>query len=118
MKYTNSMKNKHNFLKENEKEALLTLKDFLTTNFGLLDFRIFGSKIRGKSTLESDIDVMIVLEKTNPKIESQIDDTVFRINLEYDCFISTIIFNRKELKEGPLEESPIYKSIKKEGVSI
>lgn len=112
------MKNRHNFLKKNEREALHTLKDFLTKNFRLLDFRIFGSKIRGESTLESDIDVMIILEKTNPKIESKIDDTVFRINLEYDCFISTIIFNHKELKEGPLEESPLYKSVKKEGVSI
>jgi predicted nucleotidyltransferase len=112
------VKNKHKALKENERKALLTLKNFLSTNFELLDFRIFGSKIRNENTIESDIDVMVVLGKTNPQIESQIDDIIFEVNLENDCFISAIIFSQKELEEGPLDESPIYKVIKKEGVPI
>jgi len=112
------MKNKYKILKENERRALLALKNFLFTNFELLDFRIFGSKVREENTFESDIDVMIVLGESNPNIESQVDDTVFEINLENDCFISTIIFSQKELEEGPLDESPIYKAIKKEGVTI
>jgi predicted nucleotidyltransferase len=112
------MKSKNKIFRENELEALRTLKDFLSSKFELLDFRIFGSKVRNEDSLDSDIDVMIVLGKTNPEIESQIDDMIFEINLKNDCFISTVIFSREELEKGPLNESPIYKVIKKEGVSL
>ena len=61
---------------------------------------------------------MIVLEKTTPKIESQIDDTIFDINLKYDCLISVIFFCKDELEEGPFGESPIYKKAVTEGLQV
>jgi len=61
---------------------------------------------------------MIELDEYTPLIESEIDEVVFQLNLEYDCFISTIIFGRREIEESPLDESPIYKVIQKEGVRI
>ena len=105
-------------LRENEKNALTKLKQVLQEKYGLIDFRLFGSKIHGTATPESDIDLMIEIEEYNPQIESEIDEVVFQLNLEHDCFISTILFGRKELEEGPLGESPIYKVIEKEGIRI
>ncbi len=105
-------------LKKNEKEAILFLKNLLLKKFNLLDFRIFGSMVWGNAGPESDIDVMVELEEVTPEIESQIDEIVFEINLEQDTFISTIIFSRDEIEEGPMSESPIYKVIQKEGISI
>jgi hypothetical protein len=61
---------------------------------------------------------MIVLEKTSPYIESQIDDTIFDINLKYDCLISAIFFSDDELEEGPFGESPIYKKAMAEGIRV
>jgi len=104
--------------KENERLALLNLKETLKEKFKLLDFCVFGSKARGNALPDSDIDVMIEIEDYTPSIESMIDDLVFEINLAYDCFISTIIFSKKELEEGPLKESPIYRAIAKEGVRV
>ncbi len=105
-------------IKENEKIALLKLKEALQEKFKLIDFRLFGSKAHGAATAESDIDVMIEIEDYNPVVESEIDDLVFKINLEHDCFISTVLFGREEIEEGPLSESPLYKVIKREGVRI
>lgn len=105
-------------IKENEKVAILHLKKALKERFNLLDFCIFGSKARGDALPESDIDVMIEIENYTPEIESVIDDLVFEINLAHDCFISTIIFSKKELEEGPLAESPLYKAIEQEGIRI
>ncbi len=105
-------------LSKTETEAILRLKKVLSERYCLLDFRIFGSKVRGAATPDSDIDIMIELEETNPAIESEIDDLVFETNLTFDCFITTIIFSKKELAEGPLGESPIYKVIEKEGVRV
>jgi predicted nucleotidyltransferase len=102
----------------NEEKALKELKITLAENFQLLDFRIFGSKVKGTDVQDSDLDVMIVLEDYSPKIESRIDDLIFDINLKYDCFIAAIFFTRKELEVGPLSESPIYKKIMIEGISL
>jgi len=105
-------------LRKNEEVAVRSLKKALSERFDLIDLRLFGSKVWGESTSESDIDVMIELVESNPEIESQIDDIIFEINLKNDSFISAIIFSKKEIEEGPVTESPIYKIIEKEGVSI
>lgn len=105
-------------LKENEKAALKELKKILREKYGLLDFRLFGSKARGQDSPESDIDVMIELSEVNPEIESEIDKTIFVINLKYDCFISAVLFGQKELEEGPLDQSPLYKVVEREGIRL
>ncbi|MCF6150661.1 MAG: hypothetical protein E3K37_18695 [Candidatus Kuenenia sp.] len=105
-------------LKKNEERALRVLKEELSRRFKVIDLRIFGSKVRGEGTPESDIDVMIELDEYNPDIKSKIYDIIFEINLENDTFISTTIFSRKEIEDGPMSESPIYKTILREGVLI
>ncbi len=105
-------------LSENERAALSKLKKALEERFNLIDFRVFGSKARGEAAPESDIDVMIEIEDYNPLAESEIDEIVFKINLAHDCFISTVIFGRRELEEGPLSESPLYRVIEREGVKV
>jgi predicted nucleotidyltransferase len=100
----------------NEKKALNTLKIGLNQRYELLDLRIFGSKAKGFDTPESDLDVMVVLKNLTPKIESEIDDFIFEINLENDCLITAIFFDQEELELGPLSESPIYKKIRQEGI--
>ncbi|HAR46619.1 MAG: hypothetical protein A2X56_14255 [Nitrospirae bacterium GWC2_57_13] len=105
-------------LSTKEQGALGRLKSELTQRFALIDFRVYGSKARGEATSESDIDVMIEIEEYNHAAESEIDELVFKSNLEHDCFISTVIFGRRELEEGPLSESPLYKAIEREGVRV
>jgi len=120
-KYNLIMSNESKILfkfKENEKMALSELKEMLYKKFEVVDLRIFGSRVKGGGNFESDIDVMIELAESNPEIESQIDDIIFEINLKYESFISAVIFNKKEIEEGPLSESPIYKIIQKEGLQF
>ena len=102
----------------NEKKALDVLKTALTETYTLLDFKIYGSKAKGTDLPDSDLDVMIILEDHSATIESQIDDLIFDIKLKYDCFITAIYFSRKELEVGSLSESPIYKKIQQEGISL
>ncbi len=101
----------------NEKKALKELQKSLQNNYGLVDFKLYGSKSKGTDQPESDLDVMIILEDLSPEIESEIDDIIFEINLKYDCLITSLYFSRSELEFGSLSESPIYKKIKQEGVT-
>jgi predicted nucleotidyltransferase len=105
-------------LRKNEENAVRDLKERLARKYPLLDFRVFGSKVRGDDTSQSDIDVMVKIPELDPVIESEIYDIVFDVNLSNDCFISAIIFGQDEIEEGPMSESPIYKTIMKEGVTF
>lgn len=105
-------------LTKTEKNAVRIFKELLADRYPLLDARIFGSKIRGDDTAQSDIDLMIELAEVTPEIESEIYDMAFDVNLENDCFISVVIFSKNEIETGPMSQSPIYKTIMKEGVSI
>lgn len=105
-------------LKDNEQEALFELKNEIQSRYELLDYRLYGSRAKGHDLPDSDIDVMIELEKTSPEIELDIDKLVFSINLEHDCFISVVLFNRSELEEGPLDQSPLYRAIQREGIAL
>lgn len=105
-------------LKENGALALKALKESLAKRYGVLDFRVFGSKVKGCDTPDSDIGVMIELAEYNPYIASEINDIIFDINLAHDTFISAVIFGKKEIEEGPLSESPIYKVCMREGVPV
>jgi predicted nucleotidyltransferase len=105
-------------ISENEKLALKELRAKLLEKYSLVDFRLYGSKARGTDVQGSDLDVMIVLEDSSKDIESEIDDLIFYINLQYDCFISALFFSRAELDTGALSESPVYKKILQEGISI
>jgi predicted nucleotidyltransferase len=102
----------------NERRALAALKSFLEANYGLRAFRIYGSKAKGTDVPESDLDVMIELEASSPTIESQIDDLIFELNLEHDCFITAVYYSREELEHGPLSESPLYWAILRHGISL
>jgi predicted nucleotidyltransferase len=105
-------------LRKNEKQAVNALKAQINSHYPLLNFRVYGSKARGDSSPDSDIDVMIEIPELNPSIQSDIYDMAFDVNLTYNCFISVVIFSRVEIEHGPLSESPIYKVIMKEGVVI
>ncbi len=105
-------------LSEREREALRRLRSLLEQGVGLLDLRVFGSKARGDAEPDSDIDVMIEVERYTREVEAAVDEIIFRINLEFDCFISAVIYGRQELEEGPMAESPLYKAIQREGVRV
>jgi hypothetical protein len=49
---------------------------------------------------------------------AEIDDIIYRINLEHDVFISALVFGKDELEEGPMSEAPIYKVIQRQGVPL
>lgn len=104
-------------LTTDERKALENLKNMIAKKYKLLDFILYGSKASGRDTEESDIDIMMEFEEESRSVRWDIYNMVAEINVNYGCVISPILFSRKELEEGPMDESPIYK-IAKEGIRI
>jgi uncharacterized protein len=105
-------------LAENEERALKELRDILYERYPIIDLRLFGSKARGEGRQDSDLDIMIETPIYDRAAVEEIDDIIYKINLENDVFISAIIFGKDEIEQGPMSEAPIYKVIQREGVPL
>ena len=79
--------------------------------------RVFGSSARGDRRVDSDIDIFIQLSQVNRKIEEDLFDIAYELELKYDCLIDLIVFSEQSLKEK-CAKAPIYQKILSEGTVI
>lgn len=105
-------------LSNKEKAALLELKKSIKQKYVLVDFKLFGSKVKGDSDRESDLDVLIVLETLDWKTEKAIFELCFEVGLKYDLLLSPIVYSKDEYESSPNKITPFYLSVEKEGISI
>ncbi len=77
---------------------------------------LFGSKIRGDSDKESDIDILIVLTRLSWEIKKSISELAAQENLKHNVFISTIRYDVNTWENPVVKASPFGKCVRKEGV--
>lgn len=80
---------------------------------------LFGSRARGEESSTSDWDVLILID--NHEITNEIEDNfregLYEIELESGYVISAFIYP-KDLWHSKLTQSPLYKNIVKEGITL
>jgi len=94
------------------------LKHKLSEDLSVVDMRIFGSCARGEDCYDSDIDVFIEVEQLTDQIKAKIREISWKIGLENEAVITSLIFSRNELEQSPMRSSPIVENIMREGISI
>ena len=106
-------------LKENEKKALRELKRRLLEIFPSAEIILYGSKARGDSDEESDIDLLILLDSSvNSRIEKEITEITYIIELKYDVVFGKIVEN-KAFWASPLANAmPLHWNVDREGVQV
>jgi predicted nucleotidyltransferase len=82
---------------------------------------IFGSVARGSATTASDIDVMIILDdklmNVNWRIENDIIDVIYPIELEDDVVFDLKVMGKQDIQEK-YRYMPFVEHIMKEGVTV
>lgn len=81
--------------------------------YNISTMKLFGSSARGDYTEISDIDIMVKLPIVNRKIEEDLYNIAYELELEYDCLIDIIV-----LPDDIDNNIPIYTNIEKEGILI
>jgi predicted nucleotidyltransferase len=106
-------------LKENERKALWELKERILERFPDAEIILYGSKARGTSDEESDIDVLIILNThVDDRLREEIFSMSFKIELKYDVIFG-ILVEAKDFWYSPKAFAmPIHWSIDKEGVLV
>lgn len=84
----------------------------------ILDIRLFGSKVRGEATPDSDIDIAIVVGSSSEQTRRLILDAAFDVNIALDVYISPRIVPWSTMENPVFATSPFLKNIMKEGLPV
>jgi uncharacterized protein len=84
----------------------------------LLEVKLFGSKATGKDQPDSDIDVLVAVEKGSVAVEDQVLDVAFDTNLKHEVYISPRVVDRATLADPVWSITPFLKAIAKEGITL
>lgn len=105
-------------LTQNERAAITALKQELTERYALQWIRLIGSKARGDSDTESDLDVVIVLTDLSWPIEKSIYELCYALSIQYDVLISPVLFSSQEISDRYIQITPFYKVVQQEGIMV
>ena len=114
------IKNLANFstLTPEERDAVLEFANLLRQRLGpvVKEIILFGSKVRGDSERDSDIDILIVLSSLSWEIKKTISELAAEENIKYNVLISTIRYDVDTWEKPVIKASPFGKSVRKEGI--
>ena len=84
----------------------------------VLEIKIFGSKVRGDYSKDSDIDILLVLRERGKLSIDNIYEELLAVELEYDSKISLSIFSKSEYQHNLDAHTPFMKSLADEAVAL
>jgi len=101
-------------------KAVNTLKSRIIATFGSgAEIRMFGSVARHDFSVESDIDLLVLLPMpVTTNIEEQIFDMAFDIELEQSVVFGIIVHSKADWVSSYLTQMPLHHSIEREGIWI
>ena len=104
-------------LAEHDLRAVNAAVQMLRERFPVEKVIVYGSKARGDSDEDSDIDLLLVTSRPIPWRERKaIIDALFDIEMAYDAIISILIVTVEDWSHGIFTAFPIYHEIMRDGV--
>lgn len=115
-----AIEGKLSYLTERERMALKAFLAHLRASYGsqVVLVQLFGSKARGDFDAESDIDLLIVIERNGRRLWKDVVALETDLMLEYDTLISSLIMDREDYEWHKLHWAPLYRNVEREGVDL
>jgi predicted nucleotidyltransferase len=83
------------------------------------DIILYGSRARGQAQPESDMDILVLLQKAPTYVVTRtIRDKIYDIGLAEDVVISVIVRGRRQWNSPVSQAMPFYKNVEHEGILI
>jgi predicted nucleotidyltransferase len=108
----------HAGMNAEDREIARELRRRLAQGVKIEDFRVFGSRVRGEATPDSDLDIYLVVTELTPALRRWIDEIAWEVGFEKDRVISTLVVTRRGLEQGPFGAQPVVQIIEREGIPV
>jgi len=105
-------------LKSNEVAALAKLKEALERDPRFVQMKLFGSKARGDSDRESDVDVLVVLEDHDRQSRNAIYDLCYDLSVDFSVVLAPVIYTRREFESDLTRATTFYQTLTREAVPL
>ena len=103
-----------------ERQAVERFVDTLLQQYPerVLEAALFGSKARGDSTPDSDIDILLIVDKDDWQFSHVISTIAARVSLEYDVLIGPRVIGRERWESMKRCRFSLYRNIAAEGIHL
>lgn len=109
-------------ISSNDKALILEFKTKLPQGIlsHLKKLIIYGSRVRGDASLDSDLDIVALVDKKNSDIEKKIDDIAYQVMWDHDFrpIISLKVFAEKQFYDAVKKGFSFYQHVAKEGIAV
>lgn len=78
----------------------------------------FGSKARGDSRPDSDIDILIIVDEENWTLRNTVSDIASDVSLEYGVLLNPRIIGKRRWERMARHRFGLYENIEREGILL
>jgi len=80
---------------------------------------VFGSRVRGDATEDSDLDLMVLVDEMTPGLEDELEEAAYAVMWEHDFkpIISLKVFTEARYKSALERGYSFYKNVEREGIA-
>ena len=104
-------------MEERDRKIVEQFKELVSKKVKVHEIRVFGSRARGTATEESDLDVLVVVDRLDHSVEKYISDCAWEVGFPEDVIVMPIVISLDKLKNSPVRSSVFIKNVYREGVA-
>ena len=108
------------FLQDNERRALADYVGRLLAAEGqrIQNVFLFGSKARGDANVDSDLDVLVIVDCYDSQTDHLVTKTAARVSLEYDTLLNTHIVAADRWDQMRRWSATLWRQVERDGVPL